>query len=202
MKKLIIILSLVLVSQYAYPQFIPVPSWGVKGGVNFADIGGEEADNAMKLAFHLGAYGQKHFNAFWHMKLELLFSGQGHGAQDEFDNKLNLFNINLPFIVEYDPSFNLGFHAGLQPGFNLSAKAKIGDGESFDVKDGFNTFDLGFILGGSYYLMDKKVNITLRYVHGLTNLAASTEFVPDPPTRYNRVIQISAGYMIARIFEE
>jgi len=201
MKKLVFILSFFLFSNSVFSQFVPVPSWGAKGGINIADIGGDEADNAMKLAFAAGLYGKKHFNAFWLIEIELLLSGQGHGAKDEFDTKLNLLVLNLPLIVEYAPSFNLGFHAGLQPGLILSAKSKFED-SSVDVKDQLNTVDLGLILGGSYYLMDKKVTLTLRYIHGFTSLSKSTEFVPDPPTRYNRVIQVTASYMIARLFEE
>jgi len=200
MKKLVFLISFILCSSTVFSQFVPVPSWGAKGGINIADIGGDEADNAMKLAFAAGLYGQKHFNAFWHINVELLLSGQGHGAKDDFSNKLNLLYLNLPIIVEYAPSFNLGFHAGLQPGLILSAKSKFQDTTS-DVKDQFNTVDLGLVLGGSYYLMDKKVAITLRYILGFTSLS-SDEFTPNPPTRYNRVIQITASYMIARLFEE
>lgn len=201
MKKLIFVLSLFFFSNTAFSQFIPVPTWGAKGGINITDIGGEEADNAMKLAFAAGLYGTKHFNSFWHIRIELLLSGQGHGAKDEFDNKLNLLALNLPIIVEYAPSFNIGFHAGLQPGLILSAKTKFED-ITFDVKDQTNTADLGLILGGSYYLMDKKVTLTLRYILGFTSLSKSSEFVPDPPNRYNRVLQVTASYMIARLFEE
>lgn len=200
MKKILLILSFIVVAGFARAQFIPVPSWGVKGGLNLADIGGEEADNAMKLAFHVGAYGQKHFNSFWHLRLELLASGQGHGAKTDSDNKLNLFYLNLPVTIEYDPSFNFGFFAGLQPGLLLSAKSKFGD-ISTDVKDQLKTLDLGLILGASYYLLDKKVQLSARYVFGFTSISG-TEFDPNPPGRFNRVIQISASYMIARLFEE
>ena len=196
MKKILFILSFLLIVHFGHAQFIPVPSWGAKAGINLADIGGEEADNAMKLAIAAGLYGQKHFNSFWHIRIELLVSGQGHGAQDDLSNKLNLICLNLPIVVEYAPSFNFGIHAGLQPGLILSAKSKFQD-QTSDVKEFFSTGDLGLIIGGSYYLMDKKVAINLRYILGFTNLSESSA-----QSRYNRVIQITASYMIARLFEE
>ena len=201
MKKILIVISFILSSTVSYSQFIPVPSWGVKGGFNFADIGGEEADNAMKTSLNVGVYGQKHFNAFWNLRIELLFSGQGHGAKTDLDNKLNLLCLNLPVMVEYAPAFNWGLHAGFQPGLILSAKAKF-EGSSIDVKEQFNTIDMALVAGGSYYLMDKKLGITVRYNHGFTSLSKSTDLVPDPQSRYNRVIQIAVSYMIARLFEE
>ena len=201
MKKVTFLLALLFFTHFSYSQFIPVPSWGVKGGFNFANIGGEETDNSIKTALNAGVYGQKHFSAFWNMRLELLLSGQGHGAKTDFDNKLNLLCLNLPITIEYAPSFNWGIHAGFQPGLVLSAKSKFED-TSFDVKDQFNTIDLALVAGGSYYLMDKKVAITLRYNHGMTSLSKSTEFSPDPQTRFNRVIQVTVSYMVARLFEE
>ena len=194
MKRIFFVTSFLLIINFSYAQFVPVPSWGVKGGINLANIGGEETDNALKMAIHAGVYGQKHFNSFWHINLALLVSGQGHGAKEEFDNKLNILALNLPVVVEYAPRFNLGFHAGLQPGILLSVKTEF-DGNKLDVKDQFTTADLGLVIGGTYYLMDKKVALNLRYVHGLSNISISQE-------RYNRVIQISASYMIARLFEE
>ena len=195
MKKFSLALVILLFAHFSYSQFIPVPSWGVKGGLNLANIGGEETDNAMKVAFNAGIYGQKNFSTFLQMKIELLLSGQGHGAKEEFDNKLNLLCLNLPIAIEYAPSFNWGIHAGIQPGLILSAKSKF-EGTSVNVKDQFNTIDMALIAGGTYYLMDKKVGISLRYNHGLTNLSKGTQ------SRYNRVIQITASYMIARLFEE
>ena len=196
MRKIFLVLSLCIFFHYAHSQFIPVPSWGIRGGFNFADIGGNETDNAMKAAVNLGLYGQKHFNAFWQMRVELLLSGEGHGAKTDFDNKLNLVYLNLPLLVEYDPSFNFGFLAGLQPGLMLSGKSRFND-ESFDVKDQFKAIDLGLVLGASYYLLDKKVALGLRYIHGFTNISEDVV-----QTRYSRVIQVSASYMIARLFEE
>ncbi len=67
------------------------------------------------------------------LQLEFLLSQQGHAAQDDFSNSLNLLYLNIPLMARYNLGYNLNVHAGIQPGILLSAKSKFQD-EKFDVK--------------------------------------------------------------------
>ena len=78
------------------------------------------------------------------------------------------WNLNIPLTARYP--FGNGFYAeaGIQPGFMLSAKDRY-DGDAYDVKDWFKTFDLGIPLGVGV-IFENNFGVNLRVVPGVTNI--------------------------------
>lgn len=188
MRRYIIIVLLSFLPVLAFSQGAPSPHFGAKGGINFTTVGGES--NAFTVKGNLGIYGVYFFDYFWHIKAELLYSGQGHGAQSDTDGKLNLNYLNLPILAGYSPNYNLNFHLGPQIGFLLGAKSKF-QGNTTDVKDFFNTVDVGLVFDVAYYFLEKRLGASARYIHGLSNISnVSGE------SRFNRVIQLTASWRL------
>lgn len=195
LKTIVLFVALIAAaSMSSFGQGAPKPIVGAKGGLNLANIGGE-TDNKVKLAPHVGVYSEVFFDYFLMLQAELLLSFQGHAAANDFSNKLNLTYLNIPVMARYNLGYNLNVHAGVQFGFLLSAKSVYQDFEG-DVKDQFNSFELGIPLGVGYDLMDRKFNVTARYVIGLTNLSNT-----DIQTIHNNVFQVSVGVLLFRINE-
>lgn len=194
--KVIVLIAALLaaVPQYSFSQGAPKPIVGAKGGLNFANIGGD-SDNSMKVAPHFGMYTEVFFDYFLMMQAEVLFSFQGHAAANDLSSSLNLTYINIPVMARYNLGYNLNVHTGIQFGFLLSAKSVLQDNK-YDVKDQFKGVELGLPIGVGYDFMDRRFNVTARYVIGLNNIAES-----DAITRHNNVLQLSFGMLLFRVNE-
>lgn len=178
----------------AYGQGAPKPNIGVKGGLNLANIVGDESDNALKTALHLGVYSEVFFDYFLMMQLEIVLSMKGHGAADDFSNSLNLLYMDFPILARYNIGYNFNIHAGFQPSILLSANTKWPDGSTNSVRDQKNTFDFGIPVGAGYTFWDRRLNATLRYIIPISNTEKS-----DFETKRNSVFQISIGLKIATL---
>lgn len=194
-KTIVLFVALLMAaSAELFGQGAPKPIIGAKGGLNLANIGGETGSKT-KFAPHVGAYSEVFFDYFLMLQAEMLLSFQGHAPADDFDGKLNLTYLNIPVMARYNLGYNLNVHAGVQFGFLLSAKRVYQDVES-NVKDQFKGMELALPIGVGYDLMDRKINATVRYVIGMSNiLDSSTE------TRHNNVFQVSVGVLLLRLNE-
>jgi len=170
---------------------------GVNGGVNIASINGE--DSPAKIVPHFGAFAQFPINETFLIVPELLVSWQGHG-KEEFSpgltSKLNTTYINIPVTFRYNITYNINVFAGPQFGFLASANSvtDLGTGdEKFDVKDQFNTFDLGLMFGGGIAFMDR-FQAYIRYILGLSNLDNNGSI-----SRSNGVFQLGVGINLHRV---
>ncbi len=188
MKKSLLFLVAIFLSFVLQAQEFGKTDFGVKGGLNLTNIGGQETDNLMKTGANLGVYASSHFLKPVNFQLELMFSSQGHAPKTDLDPKLKLSCLNIPLTVQYYLKDKISIHAGPQFGFLLGANAKYQD-ITYDMKDQFHGFDLGLALGASYdfSIAGRDLNVTLRYIHGLTNISQSV------PGRFNRVLQASLG---------
>src|SRR5690606_12268567 len=118
------------------------------------------------------------------------------GETYNYEEKLKLGYISIPIMLKYYFIDGLSIELGPQFGILASAKAEYeasGGGESEsdeeDVKDDFNTLDLGAGIGASYRL-PMGVFFSARYVLGFSNIYKDS----DDFKNQNNVIQISAGY--------
>jgi len=179
--------------QQLLAQGAPKPIVGAKLGPNLANISGESG-NKIRFAGHLGIYTIISLDYFLKLQFDFMYSQQGHGS-DSGDGGLNLSYINIPILARYEMSYNINLNAGLQVGFLLSAKTKIFDAK-FDVKNQFKTIDIGLPLGIGLDFSDKKFNVNLRYIIGLSNISSNTG-----ETRKNNVFQISVGTMLFQVDE-
>jgi hypothetical protein len=197
MKKIITLMTAVLFFQFAHAQEWTKTIIGAKGGLNLANIGGQETDNAMKTSLHLGAYAEAYFLEFLNFQIELLLSGQGHAPKTDLDNRLNLTYLNVPLVAQYFPTEHFSLHFGPQFGFLMSAKSKY-QNSTTDVKDFFKTFDMGLALGCGYRVrvIERTVSLNARYIHGITNVSTDAT-----ASRYNRVIQVSLAVMLFELLQ-
>ena len=198
---LLISLALLFASTDSFAQGAPKPIVGVKGGLNLANIGGDDVDNELRLAFHAGAYSEILFDYFLMMQAEFLLSYQGHGGFDPDvlgSSSLNLWYLNIPIMARYNIGYNLNVHAGIQAGILLSAQSKFvdfsGTTSTFDVKDQFKTIDLGIPIGVGYDFGDRDISVMARYIFPINNISSDSFF-----RRTNNIFQLSVGFKLATL---
>jgi hypothetical protein len=172
--------------------------FGVKGGVNLASWGGDDADEDGKKSL-IGAY----FGAFYNIKAsemfsvqpELVFSMQGVKYKDEdfdFEETFKINYINLTPLLRYNnPS---GFFAGIGPqiGFLLSGKLKEEGEEEVDIKDELKGIDIAAALAVGYELKSG-FGFYARYNHGFTSIVDDED---DDVKIFNRVFQVGVRYQL------
>jgi hypothetical protein len=163
------------------------PNIGIKGGLNLYNLDGNGKSN-VKSGLHLGLLSHIHLTNQFAFQPEILYSMQGT-KYDGSDNSLNLDYINIPLLFQY--MFDNGFRiqAGPQVGFLVNAKAKTGN-TTVNVKDGYNSLDLGLSIGGSYVYPGTGFGIDARYNHGLSNIYESSTF-----NATNRGVQLGVFYL-------
>ncbi|MDN3706486.1 porin family protein [Myroides ceti] len=190
MKKILLSVGAILaVSLAANAQDV---QFGVKGGVNFANLPGSDVDNAkMKTGFHVGGFVEIPLSDQFSLQPEVLYSTQGQkGKILGQDYTLSLDYVNVPILAKYYAVENLGIVLGPQIGFLAKSEAETGD-VSLDAKDGFKSVDIGIAVGAEYQL-ENGILFGARYNFGLTKVAEEVGNVK--PDGKNGVIQVSVGY--------
>lgn len=156
-------------------------SWGPAFGVQ----GGVAAQIPCKSDFPLQGWGG------------LNVSMQGASWEDDWGEGLTkgvtrTWYFNVPLTARYPFADGFYAEAGVQPGFLLSAKDKY-DGDSYDVKDWFQTFDLGFPLGIGYDF-DNNFGVNFRVVPGVLNI--NSDEYDESYTNRNLLISIGGTFTL------
>lgn len=103
---------------------------GVKGGVNFANFTGDEANNLdNKTGFHFGAIAELGISEKFSIQPEAIYSAQGAKFSDI---DFNVDYINIPVLAKLYLIDNLSLQAGPQFGFVVNNK-NIENPETFDL---------------------------------------------------------------------
>ncbi len=168
-------------------------TFGVKAGLNLANLTGDIDNNKALTSFHVGAVAEFEISDEFSFQPELVYSAQGThfkysedlggGNSIDVDYKTNLSYLNLPLMAKYEVSEGISLLAGPQIGFLMSAKS---DGN--DIKDSMKGIDFGVNLGAAYEL-ESGMFFDLRYNIGLSNIADSNNV-----TIKNSVLSVSLGY--------
>ena len=157
--------------------------FGVKGGLNFASISGDNTGDIDPVtSFNFGVMSEIPISEKFSFQPELMYSGQGYSIGDD---TVELSYLNLPLMGKYYVTKGLSLEVGPQIGFLLAA-----DNEGTDVKDSFNSVDLGVNFGVSYKL-DNGLYFGLRYTLGLSDINDLDGFNDK---NQNGVFQFSVGY--------
>ncbi|NUY82060.1 PorT family protein [Flavobacterium sp. MAH-1] len=167
------------------------PSFGVKGGVNFSNVIGDDiGDTSSRTNFHVGVVGELPLADIFSLQAEVLYSGQGFKAKnpvlfgaDEAVYKLDY--INVPVLAKVYITKGLSIEAGPQFGFKVNEKVEV-DGEESDELENAESFDFA-VAGGLTFQTEMGLFATGRYTYGFTDV------VEDADTR-NQVFQIGIGY--------
>ncbi len=166
-------------------------NFGVKAGLNFSNLVGDDAQgpDGEDWEYKAGAIGGLFVNYtfadMFAVQPELLFSMKGAKlsadvAGTEVDYKQNLNYLEVPVLLKLMPARNSAFkpeiYAGPAVGFLLSAKSKaeggtLGDVE-VDIKDSLKSVDFGVTAGAgiSYLVGSSLLGLDARYTAGLTKI--------------------------------
>lgn len=189
MKKLIMSLLAGLLVFATQAQHSTV-EFGLKGGLNFANLNFESNDNSKtRTSFHAGLLAHFHINDHWAVQPELVFSGQGSKYNSDRTDKLSYLNIPINVQYMFDNGFRL--QTGPQIGFLLNAKSDLGDLET-DIKDGLKSTDISWTFGVGY-ITPGGFGVDARYNLGLTNISETDNSVK------NSVFQIGIFYQFRKI---
>lgn len=168
-------------------------NFGVKGGVNFATLTGDIADELdvkMKTGFHLGVLAEIMISDKFGIQPEVLYSSQGAKSDmEDVDVDIKLDYIAVPVMLKYFVAPGFSLEAG--PQFSFLTKSEIeaesqGDSASRDLKDDTESFDMGAAVGLGYSLPQGFL-VQARYVIGFSDVYT------DSDTK-NSVIQLSVGW--------
>ncbi|WP_300569036.1 porin family protein [Flavobacterium sp.] len=159
--------------------------FGIKAGLNMANLSGDIDDTSMKAGLHVGAFAEIKISDKFAVQPEVLFSMQG-AKVDGGDYAFNY--LNIPVMAKFFVTEQFSLEAGPQIGFLMSAKANPDEGDSVDVKEFLTSTDFGLNVGLGY---DFTENFTagLRYNLGLSNISDE-----DNGDIKNNVFSVSVGY--------
>ena len=125
--------------------------------------------------FNAGVIFNYSFNEHWGLGASLLYSLEGAKVKG-IDQTLDLSYVRIPlraiyYFGDYGNAFRPKIFLGPSLGFLVGAKQKIGS-TNIDLKDNFQSFDLGLLVGAgfNYRLKDQTwLNVDLGYTNGLLN---------------------------------
>jgi len=164
-------------------------SFGIKAGVNFSSIAGDDVDELDgRTSIHTGGVVNIGFSELFALQPEVLFSTQGATMSMEgVDGTARLDYINIPVLVDITVAEGFSLQGGPQVGFNITSEVEV-DGETVDLED-VETIDFGLGIGAQYRL-PIGLFFQARYVIGLSNINSETDDVKNQ----NSVFSISAGW--------
>jgi len=184
--------------------------FGLKGGVNLADITGDEVDSFDgRTCFHFGVMAEFSISDSFSFQPELLYSCQGSDYSESFESidtgfksinadtyegTIKVDYLNIPLMAKYYVGENFSLEAGPQVGFLLSAKNEYnypGDSGEEDIKDYVKGIDFGVNFGLGFKL-ESGANFGARYNLGLSDNNDDPDLANA--TYKNSVIQFSLGY--------
>jgi hypothetical protein len=167
MKRIIISACMLLLIKGAIAQHV---EYGIKGGVNFANIKDEAADSKAdaKTGVNLGGLAHIHLNRSWAIQPEIVYSTQG---AEYNSSTLRLNYINVPVLAQY--MFGDGFRLETGPQLGILTTSSYKSGHTETDVDNFSNADLSWAFGASY-LTHSGVGIDARYNLGLTDVTKSS----------------------------
>jgi hypothetical protein len=205
MKKLLLILCCAFAASTAFAQ---VPSFGIRGGVNFASLtassGSLSVSTGSTTTFAVGVFTDFKLGAV-SIQPALNYTGKGgHFAFEGLDGEADFktYYLQVPVNVVYRiPAVigNVYFGAGPYVGLGLSGKAKgtdeNGNSVSEDIEFGsdpgtFKRTDFG-LNGIAGVEFKGGLILGINYDLGLSNISNDTG---DSESLKNRVFGISVGY--------
>lgn len=165
-------------------------SYGVKGGINMANLTGDGiSDTSSAMRFALGGFLTYSVSDNFVLQPELLYTQKGC----EFDSfgitsKLKFDYIEIPILAKYliSPGKSTCPFIFGGPVIATLMSAKFDDE---DAKDNIKSTDFGLVIGAGVEL-ESGISIDIRYNMGLTKIAK------DGGDIKNTVISLMVGYKL------
>ncbi len=172
-------------------------SFGVKGGVNFANVTGKGFDDrSSRTSFHVGALAEFPIQEIFSIQVEALYSGQGFEYDfrgptgDKAEYQLDY--INVPVLAKFYLSPSISIEVGPQFSFVVNEEfdsRPLDDSGDLDLTGTpaeAETFDFGGVAGLTFQT-PSGIFATARYNHGFTDIVKNIDV-------QNSVFQIGVGY--------
>lgn len=199
MKKLITLISLLVIAVTAYSQQLRPGSLTItpKIGLNASSYYGSDNDGCdYKAGLIVGAEGEYYIKNWLGISAGLMYSQQGCSMSDNNDVKVCTEYLNVPVLCVFHFGKCFSLKAGLQPGVNLSAKVKA-NGYAVDLsKSGVDAkgFDIAMPMGMSFAI--NSFTIDARYALGLNHAFKGHNSYGslDNANLYNSVFSLTLGY--------
>ena len=187
-KSLLLLAAFLMLGTAAKAQQWEGWSYGLKGGLNFANVTGDD-NGKMKFSFNLGAFAEYRINDFIGIQPELVYSRQGAYEKNSGVKSWARMNyLNIPILAKLYVLENLSVDLGPQVGILLNSKAKWKEGGESGKRDipDMKGADISFAMGLSYRI-DYNWDVNFRYNLGLTDINKNGD-------GKNGVIQLGVGY--------
>lgn len=188
--KLILLLATILLSTEIYSQENSVPLkekavYGVKAGLNFAELWGEHAlpESDRKVGYSIGVYGTYKISKNLKLQPEVIWSLQGENSEKSGRYKISY--INIPLMLKWAEGsfyYELGPQLGL---LTISTTESVP--EELKLKN-FETFDFSLNAGFGYQVAEDWA-IGLRYSQGISNIVSNRDLK-------NSVIYVGLAYQL------
>jgi hypothetical protein len=146
MKKIIIVGVVCLLVNYVAKAQTPDAQFGLKAGVNIANLHVDGGEYDSRTGFYVGGLAHVHITRHFAIQPEVMYSSQG---AEIGSIKRTEGYINVPVLAQYMVNNGFRLQTGPQVGFLTSAKNKSGDVE-VNIKDQLNTVDFAWSFGASY----------------------------------------------------
>jgi len=176
------------------------PSFGVKGGVNFATVNGDGFDSPdSRTSFHVGALAEFPLADMFSVQVEALYSGQGFESTTTLPIigsrtvEYQLDYINVPVLAKVYLFKGFSLEAGPQFSFlvNEEIDSAPNDNEGDTNTDAAKDFEFGFA-GGLTFQTEMGLFATARYNQGVTEIFKDRENAENKAS--NSVFQIGIGF--------
>lgn len=197
-KKYLIFFVLILCHYLVYTQI--KFDYGLKFGINLADLRTDEKTLSPRSTFHVGIEAEYPLTDKWGVQSELLYSRQGDARRGrttqgvKFDNTTALDYFNIPVIINYYVAEGLYVAMGPQLGFLVRAQLEqtVGfDNRRDNVEENYKNADFSAVFGAGYKT-DWGFVVGLRYNLGFTNVLKNP-YVYTNQERHS-VFQLSMSY--------
>ena len=159
--------------------------YGIKAGVNFAELYGQDAlpESDRKVGYSLGGFTTYSASTSWKLQMEMIWSLQGEKSATK--GRYSIAYLNIPLLVKWIEGHWYS-EAGVQLGL-LTLNSSQSVPEEIRLKE-FETFDFSLCAGIGYRL-DDDWSVGVRYTQGLTDI------VPNKDLK-NSVIYLGIAYTI------
>jgi Outer membrane protein beta-barrel domain len=174
--------------------------WGVKGGVNFANLnfdpGDDLVDSKSRTGLVAGVFVTLPVGTNFDVQPEFLYSQKGNKfSEGGFEERTLIDYAEIPILFRYRTAeVNQGafvLFGGPSLAFKVSAKAKAefdGQEEEEDLDDEVESFDFGLVVGAGFEM--GRFTIDGRYTWGLTNISPAAS---EDLSVKNKVFAVMVG---------
>ncbi len=166
---------------------------GVKGGLNFATVAGDDFDSPDgRTSFYAGLLAEIPVSDIFSIQPEAFYSGQGFDINDNpngNDAQYQVDYIQVPILLKVYIFDGLNIHVGPQFGFKVNEEVDFeptNDGGDFDT-DAVQDFDFQLTTGLEYKFAESFF-IQARYTYGFSEMIENVDV-------HNSYVSAGIGFM-------